>query len=73
MTDSPFLKAVPAPAPAALPKLAVGVDEAAQLIGISTRSLWSAIARDEIRPAKIGRRRLILVSDLQSWLEAKRA
>lgn len=69
---SPFAR--PAPEPTAPPaRLAVGVAEAATLIGVSARSVWAMIARGELRPAKVGRRRVLLIEDLENWLRARRA
>jgi excisionase family DNA binding protein len=48
--------------------LAVGIAEAARMIGISRRALEYRIAAGQLRTVRIGRRRLILVSELRRFL-----
>ena len=52
------------------PRLAVSYTEAARLIGCNARTIWSACASGELRAARIGRRRVISMDELQRWLEA---
>jgi excisionase family DNA binding protein len=49
-------------------RLAVGIAEAARLIGISRRAVEYRIAAGQLRCVRIGRRRLILVSELRRFL-----
>jgi excisionase family DNA binding protein len=49
-------------------RLAVGIAEAARMIGISRRALEYRIAAGQLRCVRIGRRRLILVSELRRFL-----
>lgn len=69
---SPFATPAPALEPQ-VNKLAVSISEAALLVGVSPRTLWNVIARGELRPARLGRRRVLLVADLDEWLRAARA
>jgi len=54
-----------------LEPLAHSPDRAAQRIGISTRAIYSAIATGELRSFKIGKRRLITETELQSLVQRK--
>ena len=56
-----------------LPALAHSPDHAVQRIGVSTRAIYAAIACDELRSFKIGKRRLITDSELQSLVLRKLA
>jgi excisionase family DNA binding protein len=56
-----------------LPPLALSPDSAAQRIGISTRAVYAAIASGELRSFKIGKRRLISDTELQSLVQRKMA
>jgi len=56
-----------------LEPLAHSPDRAAQRIGISTRAIYSAIATGELRSFKIGKRRLITETELQSLVQRKMA
>ena len=49
-------------------KLAVPVSEAADLIGCSTSMLWKLIARGDIAKAKVGRRTVVRVAELERYL-----
>lgn len=51
------------------PSISVGVDEAARLIGVARSMLYELIARGEIDSFKIGRRRLILMSNLMLFVQ----
>lgn len=50
-------------------KLAVGVDEAAQMIGVCPRTVHNLIRGKELPSRKIGRRRVIRVADLEAFLK----
>jgi excisionase family DNA binding protein len=56
-----------------LPPLALSPHNAAQRIGISTRAVYAAIASGELRSFKIGKRRLITDTELQSLVLRKMA
>jgi excisionase family DNA binding protein len=49
--------------------LAVGVHEAARLLGISPRTVANLIARGELPSRRIGRRRVIPVALLEAFLK----
>jgi excisionase family DNA binding protein len=49
-------------------KLAVPVAEAADLIGCSTSMLWKLIAQGDIARAKVGRRTVIRIAELERFL-----
>jgi excisionase family DNA binding protein len=49
-------------------KLAVPVGEAADLIGCSPSMLWKLIAQGDIAKAKVGRRTVIRVAELERFL-----
>ncbi|MGL4961006.1 MAG: helix-turn-helix domain-containing protein [Inquilinus sp.] len=46
------------------------IPTACRLSGIGRSSLYDAMARDEIRSVKRGRRRLVVVASLRAYLEA---
>jgi excisionase family DNA binding protein len=50
-------------------RLALTVPEAAQALGVSKRHLWACLA--EIPHAHVGRRLLIPIEPLQSWLRER--
>lgn len=49
-------------------KLAVGPDDAAVMASISRSAIYGAINSRNLKSFKTGKRRLILVKDLESWL-----
>jgi excisionase family DNA binding protein len=49
--------------------LSVGVEEAARILGISRSATYEFIANGEIKTFKIGRRRLVLTSELKAFIE----
>jgi excisionase family DNA binding protein len=53
-------------------KLAVSIREAVDTSSMSRAFLYEAMRAGELAFLKIGRRRLILVDDLQAWLASKR-
>ncbi|MNF92074.1 Helix-turn-helix domain protein [compost metagenome] len=50
------------------PALALGIDEAARVIGVARSMLYEIVARGEIESFKLGRRRLILVKTLDAYI-----
>lgn len=50
------------------PALALGIDEAARVIGVARSMLYEIVARGEIESFKLGRRRLILVRVLDAYI-----
>jgi excisionase family DNA binding protein len=57
---------------AEVPPLAVSVDKAAVAAGLGRSTLYEAIRAGDLRSAKIGARRVILLDDLRLWLFALR-
>ncbi|PZF75272.1 DNA-binding protein [Aestuariivirga litoralis] len=51
--------------------LAVPIPEAARLTGCGRSTLYSEIAKGNLRIRKIGSRTLIAIEDLRSWLATK--
>jgi len=49
-------------------EIAVGIAEAARRIGVSTRTLATLIAREEIPSRKVGRRRIVPVAALETFV-----
>lgn len=49
--------------------LAVSINEASALAGIGRTKLYEAISDGSLPVRKLGRRSLVIVSDLQAWLE----
>lgn len=54
--------------PATLQPLAVGPEEAARASGTTRSAIYEAIARGDLDSFKAGKRRLIMVTQLQAWL-----
>jgi excisionase family DNA binding protein len=52
-----------------LAPLAVKVERAAELMGVSRAHLFRLIARGEIKTVKTGSRRLVPVRAVEEWLE----
>jgi len=54
--------------PLTLPPLSVGPDEAGRMTGHSRCAIYQAIARGDLKSFKPGKRRLILVTELEAWI-----
>lgn len=50
------------------PAIALGIEEAARVIGVARSTLYEIAARGEIESFKLGRRRLILVKVLDAYI-----
>lgn len=48
--------------------MAVGPEDAARLTSHSRSAIYSAIARGELQAFKSGKRRLILMKELEAWI-----
>ncbi|MFT2188336.1 MULTISPECIES: helix-turn-helix domain-containing protein [Pseudomonas] len=48
--------------------LSVGVDESARLIGVARSMMYEILARGDIQSFKVGRRRLILIKELEEFI-----
>ena len=48
--------------------LAVGVEDAAKLVGVGRTEIYKAIKQGNLSSLKIGKRRLIRIATLQEWL-----
>lgn len=64
MTPQAVTPAIPAEAPI----LAVGPEEAARITGTTRDAIYKAIAIGDLVSFKSGRRRLMLVKELEAWL-----
>lgn len=51
-----------------LAPLAVGPEEAGRMTGHARSAIYEAIARGDLESFKSGKRRLIMVTQLQAWL-----
>ncbi|MBN3965826.1 helix-turn-helix domain-containing protein [Pseudomonas gregormendelii] len=49
--------------------LSVSVEDAARIVGFSRSGIYELIASGELRAFKLGRRRLILMTELKTWIE----
>ncbi|EPM7245723.1 helix-turn-helix domain-containing protein [Pseudomonas aeruginosa] len=52
----------------AIGPLSVGVEEGARLIGVARSMFYEILARGEVESFKLGRRRLVLVRDLEAFI-----
>lgn len=48
--------------------LSVGVDDGARLIGVARSMFYEILARGDIESFKLGRRRLVLVKNLEAFI-----
>lgn len=48
--------------------LALGIDDAARVIGVARSMLYEIVARGELPSFKIGRRRMILAKELETYI-----
>lgn len=62
--------AAPSPLPAEPRRLLLKPSEAATVLALSPRKLWSLTNAGEIRCVRIGRSVRYALADLQSWIEA---
>jgi len=53
-------------------KIAISVAEAAQRVSVCSKTVFNLIRRGELPARKIGARTVILVSDLERFLETRR-
>lgn len=56
------------PATVPAPRLAVGIEEAADLLGLGRSLLFRLIKEGQLRSVKVGKRRLIAVSELEAFM-----
>jgi excisionase family DNA binding protein len=53
-----------------IPRIAVSIEEASAISGVGRTTLYQALGVGGLPSLKVGRRRLVLVADLQGWLSA---
>jgi len=58
------------PDQAIMPAIAVSPLEAARLAGLGRTTIYEAIGAGALKSVKIGKRRLITIDALRSWLDA---
>jgi hypothetical protein len=51
-----------------IPRLALNVGEACEALGVSHQT-WSAHIAPDVKIVRVGRRKLIAVTELQRWLD----
>ncbi|MCW2098137.1 UNVERIFIED_ORG: excisionase family DNA binding protein [Pseudomonas psychrophila] len=51
------------------PALSVSVEEAARLTGYTRSGIYEVMAQGDLKAFKLGKRRLILMTELRSWIE----
>jgi excisionase family DNA binding protein len=49
--------------------LSVSVEDAARIVGYSRSGVYELIASGDLKAFKVGRRRLILMTELKAWVE----
>lgn len=49
--------------------ISVSTEEAARVTGLTRSTVYIAIAKGELKSFKLGRRRLILIKELECWIE----
>lgn len=52
-------------------KISLSVEEAGAVVGLSRSAIYEYIARGDLPAFKLGKRRLILASDLKAWINKK--
>ncbi|MBV4544683.1 helix-turn-helix domain-containing protein [Pseudomonas triticicola] len=52
-----------------LSPLSVSVEDAARIVGYSRSGVYELIASGDLKAFKLGRRRLILMTELKAWVE----
>jgi excisionase family DNA binding protein len=50
-------------------RLSVGVEEAAEMLGVGRSSVFTLVKDGALKSFKVGKRRLIAVAELQAFLE----
>lgn len=48
--------------------ISVSTEEAARVTGLTRSTVYIAIAKGELKSFKCGRRRLILIKELEAWI-----
>lgn len=61
---------VPAPEHTSLPREALSISEAAVSLGVGRDQIYKAVARKELRVVKLGRRSLVPMEALRSYLNS---
>jgi excisionase family DNA binding protein len=51
--------------------LAVAISEAARLGGVGRSTLYSEISKGNLKVRKVGRRTIVAMDDLKTWLASK--
>ena len=59
------------PTPDRHERLALGIQEAAEAVGLGRSTLFKLLAAGELKAVKIGRRRLILKAELDRFIQAR--
>jgi excisionase family DNA binding protein len=49
--------------------LSVSVEDAASIVGYSRSGIYEVIASGDLKAFKLGKRRLILMTELRAWIE----
>jgi excisionase family DNA binding protein len=52
-----------------LTPLSVSVEDAARIVGYSRSGIYELIAQGDLKAFKLGKRRLILMTELKAWIE----
>lgn len=48
--------------------LSVGVEDGARMIGVARSMFYEILAKGELKSFKLGRRRLVLVKDMEAYI-----
>ncbi|WP_439878093.1 helix-turn-helix domain-containing protein [Pseudomonas prosekii] len=54
---------------AAFSPLSVSVEEAARMTGYTRSGIYEVMAKGDLQTFKLGKRRLILMTELKAWIE----